>query len=472
MSEFILNPFSDNATFDMESFINSVKISVRALNEVLHEGLPLHPLKEQRESVDNWRQIGLGIFGWHDALIKLGIRYGSKDSLEIANKIGFNMINNAILESAMLTNVYGSYPMYNKDAILASSFFKLNTDNLTKSVVAKMGLANSQLLTIPPTGSTGTMLGISTGIEPIYNIVSYTRKTESLHGKDHRYTVYTPIVKQYMELKNITDEKDLPSYFNCAMDLNYRERINMQSTWQKCIDASISSTVNVPFDFTIEEVKDLYLYGWQKGLKGCTIYRNDCKRKGILSTDTAKENKNNDEQVLEWGTTIISNDDLIGLKRKIMSGCGSLHVLAWFDPMNGRLTELYLSKGSLGGCNSFMTSLSRIISAGMRTGLSFDYLIDQLKSAPACPSYTVRTATKKDTSRGNCCPAAIANALIEMQKEVFDELGIDDEEETKEVKQIVNVKIDNVGICPECNCELEFTGGCNSCPNCGYSRCE
>ncbi len=475
LSEFVIEPFTKNAVFNFKEFTKAVATGVIALNEVLHEGLRLHPLEEQRESVNKWRQIGLGIMGWHDALIKLGIRYGSQESIALANKIGFEMANTAILQSAYLTSTYGTYPGYNRDAILSSPYFLANTTESTRTLVQEVGLANSQLLTIAPTGSIGTMLNISTGIEPIYNI-SYTRKTESLHGKDTYYKVYTPIVEQYMKLNNIQNEEDLPDFINTAMTLDYKERLEMQAAWQKHIDASISSTVNVPNSFTIEEVEQLYMTAWQKGLKGVTIFRDGCARLGILTNEPKKDEENRKDQklkdILEWGTTIESSDDLIGKKRKIMSGCGSVHVQAWFDPINGKLTEVYLSKGSTGGCNSWMISNSRTMSLALRTGASFDYLIDQLKSSPACASYSVRTATKRDTSSGNCCPAAVANALVEMQKEIFDELGID-EEDTNIIKKDQPVRaVKDAKKCPECGAELQFSGGCNSCHECGYSRCE
>ncbi len=115
-------------------------------------------------------------------------------------------------------------------------------------------------------------LGISGGIEPIYANY-YMRKTESLHGTDVYYKVYTKIVENYMKQHKIEDDKDLPDYFVTAMTLDYRQRIDMQSAWQNHIDASISSTVNVPNSFTQEETEQLYLYAYEKGLKGITIFR-------------------------------------------------------------------------------------------------------------------------------------------------------------------------------------------------------
>ena len=128
------------------------------------------------------------------------------------------------------------------------------------------------------------MLGISGGIEPVYANY-YERKTESLHGTDVYYKVYTKIVETYMKQFGIKSDAELPDYFVTAMTLDYRQRIDMQSIWQQHIDASISSTVNVPNGFTVEETEGLYMYAYEKGLKGITIFRDGCKRIGILNTD-------------------------------------------------------------------------------------------------------------------------------------------------------------------------------------------
>ena len=121
-------------------------------------------------------------------------------------------------------------------------------------------------------------------MEPIFQI-SYTRKSESLHLEDTYYKVFTPIVKEYMDKNNISREEDLPDFIVTTSNLDYRERIEVQAVWQQYIDASISSTVNVPNEFTVEEVEDLYMYAWEKGLKGITIYRDGCARDGILITN-------------------------------------------------------------------------------------------------------------------------------------------------------------------------------------------
>ena len=401
----------------MNDLKKAIHIAVRGLNDVLDEGLPLHPLEEQRTSVNEWRQIGLGIMGLADMLIKMGIIYGSQSALDISEKIAKTILNEAVLESSLLAKEKGPFEKYNYDKLKESLFYQLQITDKVKKSVAAYGLRNSQLLTIAPTGTLSTMLGISGGIEPIFANY-YTRKTESLYGKDVYFKVYTPIVKKFMEENNIDDDNNLPTYFITSADIDPINRIRMQAIWQKYIDASISSTVNLPENATIEDVEKIYLAAYHHGLKGITVFRSGCKRVAILSTDAKTE----ENKELPRGYIIDASDDLIGKKRKLVTGCGSLHCTAFFDPITGDLRETYLSKGSTGGCNNFMVGLSRMISLAARGGCSIDAIIDQLNSAGVCPSYATRSAVKRDTSPGSCCPVAIGKALKEMWQEMQNDI--------------------------------------------------
>ena len=460
---------NDEGRFDYSDFTKSVRIAVRALNNVLDEGLPKHPLQEQRDSVSKWRQIGLGIMGLADMLIKMGVRYGSEKAIDVCDKIAYRMAYTALDESSKLAAQYGTYEGYD-DRVIDSLFFEAHqSDELLASVEA-YGLRNSQLLTIAPTGSISTMIGVSGGIEPIF-ANSYQRLTKSLHGEDVAYKVYTPIVKEYMEKEGITDESRLPNYFVTSSDIPVNERIYMQSVWQSHIDASISSTVNLPHDSTIEDVKQIYMEAWEKGLKGITVYRAGCAREGILTTPEGKD-KGKDENALKTHSTpsdghskMSSVKGKIGLERHLTTGCGSLHVCAFFDE-DGNLKNTYLSKGSSGGCNQFMVGLSRTISLAARNGVSIQDIVDQLKSSGTCPSYAVRRATKNDTSPGSSCPVAIGNALMEMWKEVNEVTEKCDNSHEKS-----NEKCDETPKCPECGGALTFEGGCNTCHLCGWSKC-
>ena len=473
LSEFVRDAFTDHASFDFDGLKHAVKVSVRALNEVLEEGLPMHPLPEQRESVNDWRQIGLGIMGLADMLIKMGITYGESEALELCDQIGFLMADTAIAASAMLAKEKGPFPKYKQENILSTPYFQANTSEGTVELVKKYGMRNSQLLTIAPTGTLSTMLGISGGIEPVYANY-YERKTESLHGTDVYYKVYTKIVENYMKDFKITDDSNLPEYFVTAMTLEYHQRIDMQSVWQRHIDASISSTVNVPNRFTVEETENLYLYAYEKGLKGITIFRDGCRRLGVLSTEESKKTGPVAGDGLKRGEIVLVTDDVLGKKRKLITGCGSLHCIALFDPHTGALLETYLSKGSTGGCNNFMIGLSRMISISARGGIDIYTIIDQLNSTGSCPSYSVRRATHKDTSKGSCCPMAVGNALLDMYNEVQQEIA---QKSAKEpAKKIPKPKAVQASprdkmICPECGEPLVFEGGCNVCKSCGWSKC-
>lgn len=451
--------------FDFTGFREDVFQATVAMNQVLDEGLELHPLQEQRDSVREWRQIGLGVMGIADMLIKLGIRYGTAEAIELCEDIAEEMLNWSLLASNSLAVAKGqSFPMYDYDKLAESPFFLDNVWKDVRNAIKVGGLYNSQLLTIAPTGTLSTMLGISGGIEPIFANY-YERKTESLHGKDVYYKVYTPIVERYMKEHGLTDDSELPEYFVTSKDIGYLNRIKMQGAWQKYIDASISSTINLPESTTPEEVMEIYIEAWKAGLKGLTVFRDNCKRAAILSTGSHEEAVV-DDSTLPRGHVIEASDKLVGKKRKLITGCGSLHVTAFFDPKTGDLMETYLSKGSTGGCANSLTGLSRMISLAARAGVSIHKIVDQLDSSGACPSYAVRRATKGDTSKGSCCPMAVGNALMEMWKEVQTETHTFSDEVCEETHTSSAEK------CPQCNEPLVNEGGCTTCKACGWSKCE
>lgn len=487
-----LAAFADNGKFDWDDFSRTVNIAVKALNDVLDEGLERHPLAEQRKTVRDWRQIGLGIMGLADMLIKLGIEYGSPDSITLCDAIGYSMARNAIVASADIAGHAGCYDKYNEQYVTTSPFFTEHIkpdDEEAWSFIKNNGLRNSQLLTIAPTGSISTMIGVSGGIEPIFANY-YERTTKSLHGHDEVYKVYTPIVKEYMDAHGIKDEIGLPSYFVTSATIPIKRRIDMQSVWQKHIDASISSTVNLPNEATVDDVKDLYMYAWEKHLKGITVYRAGCKRAGILNAEPNKDNETKPESpslTLPRGSIIEPSNDLIGKKRKIQTGCGSLHVLAFFDPIDGNLQEVYFNKGSTGGCANFMTGLSRMVSLLCRAGVDIMTIKDQLDSTGVCPSYATRKATHHDTSKGSCCPMAIGNALVDMYNEMQSELDDKEDDAISSAKSLSNAfnkstaSIEKLSealstipteLCPECGEPVMFEGGCKICKSCGWTKCE
>ena len=484
--------------FNMNEFRKAVVIAVYGLNDVLDEGLPLHPLGVQRDSVRDWRQIGLGIMGLADMLIKLGVTYGSEESLVICDDIGWNLANEALSTSITIAKNKGEYPMFS-DKVWESDFYK-------NHIGISAPLRNSQLLTIAPTGTLSTMLGISGGVEPIFANY-YTRRTESLHGKEKEYKIFTPIAWEYLQEHGYgEDETKLPPYFITSAEIPYRDRIDMQATWQKHIDASISSTVNLPNSATIDDVKDLYMYAWKQGLKGITVFRDGCKRLGILTTDnTSNDTPTNDDDEpsitsLPRGVIEEVSDDLISAKRTIVNGCGKMYLHLDFDENTGQPLETFLECGSGGGCERNLTFISRLMSLALRGGVPIESIIDQAFSVKPCKAYCDRTRLKHDTSRGTSCPQSIGYAMEELYRKIqdrcfaddggyeYDELTVDvphassnltQEEIRSEIEEGTDDIIYNDdAFCPECGAKLQYQGGCVICAGdathagCGWSRCE
>lgn len=466
LSEFVQNPFTDKATFDYDGLKQTTAIAVRALNDVLLEGLPLHPLQEQREAVNDWRQIGLGSLGLGDMLIKMRLKYGSKISLAIIEKVYKTIATTAVLTSLELAKEKGAFPKCDNDmkqAIIKSDFIRnLKLPLTVIDEIQRHGLYNSQLLTCAPTGTIGTMLQVSTGVEPNFAF-SYNRRTVSLNKEETVYRVDSKIVADY---KAATGSESLPEFFVSSAQIHYNDRIQVQAMLQKYIDASISSTVNLPNSTTVEDVADLYVQAWKSGLKGITIWRDGCQRQGILSTDKKSEEKKDDKHIIPGHTPVLkASDDCIGRKRTLVTGCGTLHLTAFFNPKTGQLLETYFSKGSQGGCALFMVGLSRMVSLAARANVSIEHIVDQLKSSGTCPSYAVRKATKHDTSIGSSCPVAIGYALMDMYNELQKELN----PETTELRTIK--PSDDSPKCPKCGQPIQMVEGCMTCASCGYSKC-
>ena len=511
-----LSAYVENEQFNMEQFKKDIHIIVKGMNEVLDQGLPLHPLAIQRETVRDYRQIGIGIMGLADMLIKMGVQYDTDEALEVCDIIGFNLANESIKASALLAKEEGTYPKYKKE-ILRSKFLQDNTTNETYRLVEQYGLRNSQVLTIAPTGSLSTMLGISGGIEPIFSL-SYTRKTESLHGEDVYYKVFTPIADKYMKEHNLTEEEQLPNFFVTAQTLNPFKRVEMQGIWQKHIDASISSTVNLPHETTVEEVEQLYIHAWKKGLKGMTIFRDNCARLAILTLDNKKEEKEEEkvevkEEGLKRGEWEEKPKGVIEIPRKIYTGCGKelLHITIY--PKEKRIIDFYITSSSSGGCKLNIQAQAISMSGMLRLGGSLQNIKQAFRGMGQCPSFVKARANGKHVSKGSSCPTAILNVLLEVQGQLeneclpeLQELGyygnkVNKEEEVKKIEKkeskftpidLSNVKrktklteedkkyIEENGEvafaqkhskCPSCGEKIEHIGGCIQCLDCGWTKC-
>ena len=434
LSEYV----NDDNSFNFTDFKRDVRTAIKALDAVQREGVSLHPLEIQNETARNWRQLGLGIMGLGDMLIKMDIAYGTKPAIELSDAIGDVMARVAIKTSIEIGREKGSFHKFNAEQTVSSKFFQ---DHSKEKTIDAM--ANSQLLAIAPCGSIATLIGVSSGIEPLFAL-EYERKTKSLYGKDVSYKVIPDVVKK-------AREDGRTNGLVCSADIDYRGRVAMQSAWQKHIDGSISSTINLPHEFPRDDIADVYMSAWKNGLKGITVYRDGCAREGILTTSESEDNDG------------VKDDDLVGIRRKITTGCGSLWLNIFIDK-DKRIHNLFVCKGSSGGCERSLIALGRSISLAFRRGATLDEVIDQLESCGVCPSYAVQREKGTPISSGTSCPSAIAQVLK----------SLDLNTAVKEtVKTTTDRKDGSSFLCPECGEKLIATNGCFSCsnPSCTYSKC-
>lgn len=466
LSEFVMNPYTDNAYFDFEEFKKVVRLGINYMDNLIEVNYNRHPLKEQREVSYNYRNIGLGVMGYANMLMKLNMVYGEDDSLKFTDDLFNCMFRTSVEASSELAKEKGSFPKYS-EVVWESEIMRNHFTEEEINQLRQNGLRNCSLLSVAPTGTLSSLLGVSGGCEPEFAL-SFTRRTVGLtDNKDAFYKVYCKSVKEYMDLNNLKDDSKLPKWFISSENIPYINRIKTQGIMQKHIDTAISSTINLPENTTKEQVADIYLQAWKHGLKGITIFRTNCKRIAILSTtDSNKEEKETKDSKLKRGQ-LVRNDNIIGLKRTLITGCGTLHCSAFFDKNNGEFVELFLGKGSQGGCLSTLNGLARLTSLSARAGVKLVDIVGQLKSANACPSYAIRSATKKDTSKGSCCPSAIANALIDMQKEMKNLIKVTNISEIN--KESIQENDENK--CPVCGSEIHHSGGCVECKNCGWAKC-
>ena len=454
LSEFVVNPFTNNAKIDYEALEEATSISIVGLNQVLIEGLNFHPLKEQQETVRNLRQIGLGTLGLADMLIKLGITYGSNESINTIKEVYKTIATMAIKQSLELAKSHSCYPVCDKDKLIESNFIKnLKLDETTLNEIKEYGLYNSQLLTCAPTGSIGTMLEVSTGVEPNFAL-HYTRRTQSLDSKDSYYEVNARILADYLTLFDTTE---IPNYFVTSSDIKPLRRIKVQSELQKYIDASISSTINLPKETTVEEVEDIYINAWKYGLKGVTVYRSGCKREGILTVDKPidiqstvapkrpKELEADFYLVKSKGQQFIVLVGLLNNKpyeifafRPNMSISVDNHkgTIIKKGKMHYSFKSQFVEIGDLQLRNEDTEEKAATLYASMllRHGIDIKYII--------------KTAKKVNDNI-----TSFSSAMCRVLSKYIPKETLKDK-------------------CPDCGGELIREGGCIHCKNCGYSKCE
>jgi len=461
LPSFVKNPYTEDAIFDIDSFLDAAKCNVIFLDNLIDYNN--HPLQKQIEADRYSRRVGCEITGLADMLAMLNMRYGSEESLIFLDDILYSKAMEELKTSIRLAREKGPAPclktkksrkLYIKQPYiqrLLNNTLKGNKHKVINDIM-KYGIRNSAFNTVGPTGTLSIIAGnISSGIEPVFAL-EYYRKTRSLDKKEYRLIHY-PLAKHVGPDILKMDKETIKKKYHYveSHEINYLDRIKVQSTVQKWIDASISSTINLPNDITIEKIYDIYLKAYEHKLKGVTIYRDGCKT-GILSTSQ------------DQNTEILSPEQikkhLEGIKQNISRNCKAYRYIRNWEKIKiyitvtvdkkGKPIEIFANLPHLQDHDKFIEmksywdSICRLTSLLLRLNTPIPEIIKQLEKSSI--------------------------SMVELSSIIASIL-----------KGFVNVELisnndDNsntsLNICPDCgNNSLIFSGGCNYCQQCGYSTC-
>ena len=447
---------------DYPALKKTVELAIHFLDNVIDKNV--YPIKEIETMTKKTRKVGLGIMGFADMLLMLGIPYNSGKGIDTAQTVMKFVSDSAKQASSELARIRGNFPLYEQ-----SVFKKENRP-----------MRNATVTTIAPTGTISIICNTSSGIEPVFAI-SYIR---NVMDDDHLIEVhpyFEKIAKQkgfyskeLMEkiaqkgtLKGVKEiPEEVRNVFVTAHDVSPACHVKMQAAFQKYTDNAVSKTVNFPKTATKDDVKKVYGMAYDLGLKGVTIYRDGSRSGQVLNIGGV------DGRPKEL-TPRQRPETTRGITEKIKIGCGNLYVTVNYDEKG--ICEVFSNLGRAGGCPSQTEAASRLISIALRSGINVDDIIDQLRGI-RCHS----TLRKKDV-KVLSCPDAIGRVL-EKVKEINGYAGAKGETEKSKQRMKTGItpakqkeKIQRPAVyadtCPECGSLLEHEGGCVVCRFCGYSKC-
>ena len=473
--------------FDWESLEKTVRTSVRFLDNVIE--VNNFPLPQLREVNLKTRRIGLGVMGWADSLMRLNMPYDSDNALELAEKLGEFLNRIAWDESRILAEERGPFPEYENSALKDRGMPPVR---------------NSSVLTIAPTGTISRIAGCSSGIEPHFAIAWWSnvlwedqegtssrlldapisvweKLRDTLKDEELVREVLSEIADNPDNAKNILDKHDIDSaIFRTSMGISPEAHIKMQSIWQKYVTNSVSKTINLPNEATVEDIKNSYELAWKTGCKAVTVYRDGSKSLQVLETgknnndEESSDESDNSHILLPRNRPTVVN----GLTERIRSGHGTMFVTVNFD-QNGNPFEVFSTSGRSGGCEAaHLDGLSRLTSLALRSGVDPEQIVDQLKGTTCCPVWDGGNLIRSAED-------AVAYVLGKRINDVSDsELTLDTIDIKDDVAQLGIFPSDNLDSeggegklnsgarCPDCSAYMIFQEGCHSCRDCGYTKCE
>ena len=505
LSQFVLEPFTSTARVDWDRLEPALRYATRFLDNVLDYNADKHPLPEQKAASLRSRRIGVGFTGLGDMLIRLRLRYDTDEAVQFTDGL-FDRIKNVVYdESAALAAEKGTFPAYDAAQHLRGRFLS-TLQPVTLEKVRRHGMRNVACLTVPPVGSGAALAGVTSGIEPIFDL-AYIRRSESL--SQETFKVFHPLVREYMTLMGIDREDDLPPFFVTAHQIKADVRVRMQAAIQKHIDHSISSTVNLPRETTPEEVERVYFLAWKMGCKGITCYR-EGSREGILIT----EEQARAEGARAAVTPAVGEPESVRPsprpRPKVTSGRTER-----VETPRGRI-YVVINEDELGVCEVFVHSFDveaeacgRLASLALRAGVDPRQVIEQLWRVQSKEVAFDRSATGtvvRVTTIAQAIALALGRALYgddfrpdkafpradvlpvpspRVRQEPLrfspavvadgsgngNGAGGDAGEGVPVAVSQQATPLEFIGICPDCGASLVHENGCASCRSCGFSKC-
>jgi ribonucleoside-diphosphate reductase alpha chain len=473
--------FVKDDKIDYEGLKQAVHTAVRFLDDVID--VNKYPLNEIERMTKANRKIGLGVMGFADMLIKLGIPYDSEEALKIAEDVMGFIQKEARKASEELAEIRGAFP---------------NFKGSVYDVPGANPVRNATVTTIAPTGSISIIAGCSSGIEPVFalaferNVLDRQRLIEVYPLFEEEMKKRGLYSKELMEevlekgsLKGIPGiPEDIKRVFVTAHEVSPEWHVRIQAAFQKYTDNAVSKTVNFPNSATREDVKKVYLLAYELGCKGVTVYRDGSREEQVLKKGTGQskdltESTCSCEAVPQRIKPRPRPSITYGSTEKVKIGCGNLYITVNSDEHG--ICEVFTNLGRAGGCPSQSEATSRLISLALRSGIDVRSIVEQLKGI-RCHSTLRQMANNKDI-KVLSCPDAIARAIerhigescgeggnsVEYLKKIYAssdtamtlDASLNEKSPEKETK----------AVCPECNTVLEHDGGCVVCRSCGYSKC-
>jgi ribonucleoside-diphosphate reductase alpha chain len=458
-----LSNFVKNSKIDFDHLKKITWSAVHFLDNVID--MNKFPLKQIEDQTKANRKIGLGVMGFSDMLIKLGIPYNSQKGVDVARKVMSFITEEGRKASSELAKIRGNFANY-KGSIY---------DGKLKHI------RNATVTTIAPTGSISMIANASSGIEPIFSLV-YVKNVLEKEGMLYVNNLFETIAKQrgfYSDelMRKVADSssiqkideipQDVRNVFVTSHDISPEWHIKMQAAIQEFTDNAVSKTVNFPNSATRADIEKAYSLAYEAGCKGLTVYRDGSRQVQIIDAGKKmKKDKTEDNDIMRRVRE--RNSVVHGITSKIGTGCGNLYVTINEDDV-GPL-EVFARLGRSGGCAASQTeAIGRLISTAMRAGIGMKEIIEQLEGI-RCPS-----PCWQPEGLVLSCPDAIAKALKKHTTKEGD-LQVDKlVTEVPTLKEFINdgkkPKGNVVGVCPDCSGPLIHTEGCSKCQGCGYSKC-